>query len=414
MHRFVYAVCGERYYIETLNFSLAFLRKFSNYPIWIITDSARNEIPISHNNIVDIRTPVEYNNHQASIFLKTGLSIFLPKMEQGISCYLDSDVIVLGPECNNIFHNYNPPVSFAPDHCAFGEYSPHAFQCSCEEEFVAGAETFRQKIKGYFPDFSFDSQQANADLKKLTALFGEMKKHPLRNTSTIIRYLIARYIFPVEKVQLGEFVFMKKNRCWYNANNEMISFDNRYHRKKLWKKHRIFFNNGDCYDENHRLLTPRTAHCTHLSEYLKKKYGVDIPTSWRHWNGGVFLFDFRSEEFMKCWHNTVQHEFSNSLTKTRDQSALAMCVWKNHLEQHPTLPVAFNFITGIGSGNIRWNADTGYSTPDANQIPDIHFLHVCNRWGDASWDIWQSVLSLAAREGIEMNGDAGVPYSSKN
>ena len=63
----------------------------SKNKIVVITDSGRNEIKIDHNNIIDIETPREFNNHQASIYLKTSINKFLEKGNN--YCYLDGDIV---------------------------------------------------------------------------------------------------------------------------------------------------------------------------------------------------------------------------------------------------------------------------------------------------------------------------------
>jgi hypothetical protein len=77
---FIYVVCGDREHIETLHFSLKYLKHFSKNEILVITDSSRNEIPIEYEKIVDVKTPLEFNNHQASIYLKTGIFKFVPNI----------------------------------------------------------------------------------------------------------------------------------------------------------------------------------------------------------------------------------------------------------------------------------------------------------------------------------------------
>ncbi|MGM0650481.1 MAG: hypothetical protein ACQES1_08250, partial [Bacteroidota bacterium] len=73
MNHFVFVVCGSKEHIDKLNFSLKFLKHFSNKNIIVVTDLSRNEAKINHDNILDVSTPEYYNNHKASIYLKTSL-----------------------------------------------------------------------------------------------------------------------------------------------------------------------------------------------------------------------------------------------------------------------------------------------------------------------------------------------------
>lgn len=88
MNCFVFVVCGSAEHISTLNLSLKFLRRYSAYPVLVVTDSSRNEIAIEHDNIIDVETPQQYSHHEASIFLKTGLHKFLPDINTNKYCYL--------------------------------------------------------------------------------------------------------------------------------------------------------------------------------------------------------------------------------------------------------------------------------------------------------------------------------------
>jgi len=75
---FVFVVCGSNKHIETLNFSLSYLRYFTTNKIYVVTDLERNEQQIGNDNIIDVSTDKELDNHQASIFLKTSLHTISP------------------------------------------------------------------------------------------------------------------------------------------------------------------------------------------------------------------------------------------------------------------------------------------------------------------------------------------------
>ncbi len=130
--KFVFVVCGAREHVETLHYSLRYLKHFSRNEIIVVTDSSRNEIAVEHDKVVDVKTPEHYNHHQASIYLKVGLNKFLPK---GFNyCYLDTDVIALSGECDDIFRQKKGVITFAPDHCRMPKFSPSAVKCDCFEK----------------------------------------------------------------------------------------------------------------------------------------------------------------------------------------------------------------------------------------------------------------------------------------
>ena len=65
-NKFVFVVCGAKEHIDTLHFSIRYLQHFSKNEIIVVTDSARNEIQVAYQNVVDVKTPENFTNHQAS------------------------------------------------------------------------------------------------------------------------------------------------------------------------------------------------------------------------------------------------------------------------------------------------------------------------------------------------------------
>lgn len=123
---FVFVVCGQSEHILTLHYSLSFLTRFTKYPVLVVTDSTRNETSVDHPFLLDIPTPVEYTDHQAAIFLKTGLYQWLDFSHGTQYAYLDTDVIALSPAVDTLFEQYRPPITFCTDHCRLNAFSPSA------------------------------------------------------------------------------------------------------------------------------------------------------------------------------------------------------------------------------------------------------------------------------------------------
>ena len=69
--------------------------------------------------------------------------------------------------------------------------------------------------------------------------------------------------------------------------------------------------------------------CDHLRESILRKFGVPVTSgNWRLWNGGVFLFDKDSADFLTVWHELTRQILTDSLWRTRNQGTLATTVWK--------------------------------------------------------------------------------------
>lgn len=391
MNKFVFVVCGGREHIEELNFSLKFLRKYSKNEIIVLSDLKRNEIKIKHNNIIQVDTPENFDNHQASIFIKTGLNKFLPKAHN--YCYLDGDIVAINEKVDEIFNFYKPPITFAKDHCVFEEFSPHAMNCKCIEEDAKKENIFNEKLSELFGKINLTNPKIQKQSELLLKTFEKLRKKPIKYFFTNVSYLFKRYIFPIKKFSLNGFIFLKFNKCWYNKENEIILFDYPYYENKLWGKAGIRFNaKGNFWEtkegEKYEFKVPK---CSHLSEYLKKEYGIKIPNNWQHWNGGVFLFNDESEEFLNYWQEITIKEFSNPYTKTRDQGTLALSVWKFGLENHTNIPEEFNWICEFANNDIAWHKNLGYTKNGFKSEFKPILLHIYHEWGNKDWSIWQSV-----------------------
>jgi hypothetical protein len=397
MKHFVFVVCGSREHTDTLNFSLKFLRRFSRARIHVLTDTSRNEAVIEHDRIIDVQTPDNLSHHQAAIFLKTSLHRYLEMKPGDLYCYLDSDVIAVSPKVDEIFNLKPEPVLFARDHCPLREFSPMAMNCNCQEEQENRNREFFSIINKLFPGNVFTESQTNKDKQKLEAAFEYMKEIKLQSWITAAVYGFKRYVLPVKTFRFAGFRFNKKNRYWLNSKNEIIHVDFAYHSKRVKDQSGIWLDpkTGRWYNAKNEDISPATPACEHLSEHIKNKYEHDIPGSWRHWNGGVFLFNQNSAEFLDYWHKITMEEFGDPASKTRDQGTLAVSAWHFGLQNMKTLPVRFNFITEHQNPDTMWDAEKGYTMNGFKTIFEPAFLHVYHHWGDESWDIWKSVMILA-------------------
>jgi hypothetical protein len=149
--------------------------------------------------------------------------------------------------------------------------------------------------------------------------------------------------------------------------------------------------------------------CSHLRKLLRATFEVEVACGeWRHWNGGVFLFDRDSGPFMKLWHDNTMLIFDDPAWRTRDQGTLIATTWMMGLQDQKTLPRTFNFIVdpywGISSSLRASLAPTGYavnndySLDGEDSLPKPALLHFVNGgMGKAGWKNWDQAAALLER-----------------
>ena len=332
VNAFVFAVCGRREFTEELNYSLRALRHVSNSRIIVVTDSTRNEQRIDWTDIIDVATPHEFDDHQASIHLKTSLHRLLPTGPR--YCYVDADIVALRPEVDDIFQQQFGPVTFAEDHMAFSEFSPYALHCGCLERH----------------------QKDLAEIENmLTAIATKPPSSRFKRLLTCIPYKDHEFKHVLKRLAL-----------W---THDPVS--------QRWTS-----------PEGHEVHTPR---CNHLVERIRGQFGINVKDgAWQHWNGGVFVFDSSSHQFLEAWHRKTIAIFRDPAWRTRDQGTLAATVWEFGLQKSCVLRKEFNFIV-----DYFRNGNFGISS-DGSQIADYTTLayttpaliHVFHHFGDKTWDIW--------------------------
>ncbi|MDP6909843.1 MAG: hypothetical protein QF371_10070, partial [Flavobacteriales bacterium] len=320
---FVFVVCGAQEHIDTLHFSLRYIQKYSKNKILVLTDSTRNEIPVIHTDIVDVRTPIELDNHQASIYLKTGIHRHLPEGEQ--YCYLDTDILAISEDVDNIFHEFLPPIRFAPDHCKVNKFSPYAVNCKCMTDKTDARKVLQRALDAY-------AVTGTPALKKKAQLqkhFDKLKSDLPLKGYTALRYALSRKKFRLNK----EFWFDKKARVWYDNTDMPVIFEAdtkrieketglRYNR---WKRTWVDADGADVWLDD----------CDHLIERIKDKFGITVgDRKWQHWNGGVFLFNDQSHAFLDAWFEKTMDIFKDPNWKTRDQGTLIATAWEFGLDEH--------------------------------------------------------------------------------
>lgn len=379
---FVFVVCGSREHIDTLHFSLNFLKRFSEYPIYILTDQSRNEIPIQHDLLIDFQTPMEFNHHQASIFLKTGIYQFLPTGTK--YCYLDTDVIAMSKEINSIFDHYVAPITFAPDHCKMNQFSPYAVQCTCDAIYDDYSSRIEKELVDIDPLRNATKQSIISNRKQLVLIY--------QKNNTFIKKIILglKFFLSLKKFKLSDGIYFdKKTKTWKDDHDEVFMHHFRW--RKVSKHAGLSWNRWKSYPQLPDGRSLWSKECIHLQQYIQNKFQVKISDPYfQHWNGGVFLFDEESHAFLKTWFESTMQIFSDSAWKTRDQGTLIKTVWQFGLEKHPTLSKKWNLIADFHNPFLAWNGREVQLSEKETFQPA--FIHVYHHFGDENWPFWNELI----------------------
>lgn len=393
---FVFVVCGDDKHINTLNFSIKYLRFFSKNKIIVVTDLKRNTLKIEHDHVIDIPTPQDYDHHQASIWLKTGLHLLLSPDNN--YCYLDSDVIALSSEVDDIFKYKNGPVTFAADHCVLKLFSPTAINCGCIEDFNKRKQNFYNTFQSLIPWYNYEDNYNNPEARIVSGSIKNALSNPLLNLVFIFKIIIKGFIPENSFLRISPGIhYSKKLKAWVNDNNKIISFDLFAFNRIIKRKSDFFFSyfrlkwfqkgTGEVFD---------TKGCRHLIEKVKEKFNITIKTNnWQHWNGGVFLFDSGSAEFMDTWHNMTVEILKDPEWKTRDQGTLAATVWKMGLQKQKCLPEKLNFLADFNNPQITAYINSGVLiAKKGSKSFQPAFIHVYHKFGYHGWDVWDAIEEI--------------------
>ncbi|NUQ25645.1 MAG: hypothetical protein HUU34_16985 [Saprospiraceae bacterium] len=433
---FVFVVCGEKKHTQTLHFSLARLKKYSGCEILIVTDQNRNEESIQYDHIINVSTPEWMDHHQASIWLKTSLHRILP---QGpLYCYLDTDVVAVRPGVDRIFDQFVPLIMFCTDHCRLKAFSPTSVH---DERFDELLQKQTHQSDLYYRFKIEDEAQLKAagahiahidDIKStyhsrnlfhtqsLSGLFKKPEKFALallqklifqllrlisqiigmykKQESGIVLEKLHRYVFraPLDfnlfAAEYG-YRFDELKSKWYDLSGQFIFEENYIIRHiEAASPYRWDAANKIWRDENGENISQIESDKLH--QRILEKFGIQITEpDWRHWNGGVFLFDAQSNDFMEQWHQWTLAIFNDPAWKTRDQGTLAATAWDFGLQNHPTLPIEYNFIADYYHPDMAYLGNLQFRLKGIDKIIQPLFLHVYHHFGDEQWSVWKDVIN---------------------
>ncbi len=263
---FVFVVCGNRLHIDTLHFSLHALKQFSKNEIIVVTDAARNETPVQHPRIIDIKTPKHLNHHQASIYLKTGLHQFLPV--ENNYCYLDTDVVALSNSVDKIFGYFTSPVTFCTDHCRINTFSPSAVNCSCQQLFEKDNETLAHYLKEFDEQVLLQINYIDKCIKEVNEAVAQTKKMRWKYALRTLSYYLPSSYYRLNSA----YKLNKKTGHWYDSKNNLLWYAHKDNIRYTEEKTGFRFNRDtkEWFRSNGDSLGILT--CNHLIELAIKNF----------------------------------------------------------------------------------------------------------------------------------------------
>lgn len=200
--KFVFVAVGDAEHIRTLNFSLPFLRHFTQKEIVVVTDLSRNEIEIEHDNVIEISVPKNLNNKEAAIFLKTGLfEIIEPDC---LFCYLDTDVIAVRNSVDKIFNHFVEPITFCTDISRMPRFSPYAVHCERTDMLRRDQQKIQKLVRSYSSIANKRIEGFAKDYKKLLKLKRDFRKTLSSERGKFLQ--LRRRFIPLEHSGLSIFV----------------------------------------------------------------------------------------------------------------------------------------------------------------------------------------------------------------
>ena len=108
----------------------------------------------------------------------------------------------------------------------------------------------------------------------------------------------------------------------------------------------------------------------------------------------MFIFNHRSREFLERWHDWCLEIFDDPDWHDRDQGTLIATCWSLGLEQHPLLPIEYNFIADYYASEITYHGELSFSHPARGSKVHPYLLHIYAHFGDSSWAVWEDVELL--------------------
>lgn len=376
---FVYAVCGAAKYLDELHYSIQALSVHCpGQRIIVVTDSSRNDYRIRYSDVIDIETPKELNNHEASIYLKTSLGKTLAT--GALYCYLDADVIALNADAKEIFEQFEDKVLFAADYRKLREFSPFAANCECVER-RAQKKQLLEILEAHDTDQPDNLPRKN----ELKQLLDELGRNLITKWLADIRFRLSGNVFRLN----DSYFFYKDKKVWKDASGNTVMYDFDDIEEDLAAQLGLRY-----IRETNTWLTQKgedviSNECDHLVGLIKKKFGVSVTElNWQHWNGGVFLFDDSGREFLNSWHQKTIEIFGDDAWTTRDQGTLVATVWEFGLQNNRVLGPKWNYLPERDIETLVCDDGVSLQIDGQNHLVTPNFIHFYHHFNDAQFNLW--------------------------
>jgi hypothetical protein len=274
--------------------------------------------------------------------------------------------------------HFETPIRFALDHCRIEKFSPAAINCNCSRNKASEQAVWYQMMKTIEPFLPYQ-HELSSEFKKQKASFLKKLK------------LLWRYAFSYPIFKLSDSYYLdKRTGVWNHKSVGDIHDLNSYKGADGIEIYRDGKTNSwknklgqDIWDNS----------CRCLENYIKKDLNILVSDrNWHHWNGGVFLFNMDSANFLDDWHDLTLRIFECSNWKTRDQGTLIATVWKHGLQRVKPLDIKWNFLADANNENIEFNEFGEGSDDGGRKFIKVEFIHVYHRFGDNTWEVWNNLL----------------------
>lgn len=285
-----------------------------------------------------------------------------------------------------IFKEYQAPITFAPDHCLMSVFSASAVHCSCLKDLEKARNKFEEKLNTIDPLRLSKNKEVQKYRKELQRHYLDIRTNLLKLFITGVRYFFSPYVFKLN----DNIHFDKKRRVW--TTSEGVDFMKDIKIRKITKSLGLKWS---YIKKEPQLQDGRSIwfdQCPHLKMYIQEKFGIHVATNqFQHWNGGVFLFDDESHDFLNRWFDKTMLIFQDPKWKTRDQGTLIATVWELGLQNHPMLGKQWNLIADYNNPFLQWK-DEGQVSLSSTELVRPNLIHVYHHFGDKSWGFWNQLI----------------------